>query len=422
MLIRKIYFLPKILMRDWKKREEIERISLKMLKSLLQDVCRINPFYKKKFKDTDITHVKTLDDLRILPFTTKDEMREAFPQNLSMGYTVHNCIHESTSGSTGDVLNIYHDKRAYDYYDAISLRAHRGHSLKITDKIAYTRFEPVKKELFEHWGFFRRLYIPVYYPAQEQLALLLKYDADVISAYPSCLYEIAQLVREHRISITPKFIVSHSELLTAPMKTYLESVFNCPIYRDYSSFEVHNIANECTHGGMHLHVDNNIVEIIKDGAPAAPGEPGEIVVTNLSNRAMPFIRYRIGDIGALEEDTCTCGRGLPLLKMVEGRKDQFLIFPSGREVSPRIFDPLDVIFHKNVSKFQIVQKEKGTFIIKIVKRKDCSDTIADALIEKARTCVPEPVEIHVVEVGDIERTGRGKLRAVICEVNDEQTG
>ncbi len=420
MLSRQIYFLLKVLMREWKKREEIERISFNMLKSLLHDVCRINPFYKKKFKDTDIAYIKTLDDLRILPFTTKDELREAFPENLSVGYTVHNCVHESTSGSTGDVLDIYHDKRSYDYYDTLSFRAYRGYNLGITDKIAYTRFEPIKKELFEYVGFLKRLYIPVHYPAQEQLALLLQYNADVISAYPSCLYEIAQLVKEHHLKIQPKFIISHSELLTTPMKTYLESVFNCPVYRDYSSFEVHNIANECAHGRMHIHADLNIVEIIRDGEPVPPGESGEVVVTNLSNKAMPFIRYRIGDIGALEEGTCTCGRGLPLLKMVEGRKDQYLIFPSGRKVSPRIFDPLDVIFHKNVSKFQIVQKGKETFIIKIVKREDCSNTIADMLIEKARACVPEPVDIHVIEVDDIQRTGRGKLRAVICEVNDEQ--
>lgn len=418
MLLRKIYFLPAVLMREWKKREEIEKISFKMLKSLLQDVYRINPFYREKFKNIDITRIKTLDDLNILPFTTKDEMRKAFPQHLSAGYTVGDCVHESTSGSTGDILNIYHDKRAYDYYDAISFRAHRGYHIALTDTIAYTRFESMEKELFEYWGFLRRLYIPVHYTVREQLALLLKYNAKIISAYPSCLYEIAHLVKERNISIQPKFIISHSELLTASMKAYIESVFNCPVYRDYSSFEVHNIANECTHQKMHIHVDNNIVEIIRDGEPAAPGEPGEVVVTNLLNRAMPFIRYKIGDIGAINEDMCSCGRGLPLLKVVEGRKDQCLTFPSGARSSPRIFDPLDIIFHKNVSKFQIIQKEKGTIIIKIVKKKDCSNTLEDKIIEKALQCVPEPVDIHVVAVDDIKRTERGKLRAVICEVTD----
>jgi phenylacetate-CoA ligase len=418
MLLRQIYFLPGILMREWKRKEEIEKAALRMLKSLLKDVYHTNPFYKKKLEGLDITGVKTISDLSPLPFTTKNEMREAFPRNLSSGYCAKNCIVESTSGSTGDVLDVYHDTSAYDYYDCIGFRAYKGYDYRLKYKIAYTRFDPVKKELFEYFGLFERYNIPVYYSAQTQLNLLLKYNPEVISAYPSFLHEVARLIEEERSAAVPrpKFIVSHSELLTNPAKAYIESVFDCPVYRDYASFEVHCIANECTHGGMHIHLDSTIVEIIKDGKPAAPGEIGEIVVTNLRNRAMPFIRYKTGDIGAFDEDMCSCGRGLPLLKMIEGRKDEYLILPSGEKISPRIFDLLPYMFHDYISKFQIIQKKKNRIILKIVKKEKYNEKTENMLIAEIRKYLGELIEIHIVDVDNIERTGRGKFRAVINEI------
>jgi phenylacetate-CoA ligase len=387
-----------------------------MLRYLLKDVLSINPFYRKKLKEID-TGTKTIDDLRVLPFTTKEEMRDAFPQNLSSGYTAKTCVHETTSGSTGSVLDIYHDKSAFDYYNSILFRMYSGYNFKLWYRIAYTRFKPKKKEVFEYFGAFRRYYIPVHYSAQDQLDLLVQYKPEAISAYPSFLHEIARAIEEDGRTIpVPKFIISHSELLTDPMKTYIESVFGCPVYRDYSSFEAHSIANECTDGGMHIHLDNTIVEVVKDGEPAAPGETGEIVVTNLLNRAMPFIRYKTGDLGAFDENVCTCGRGFPLLKMIEGREDEHLILPSGRNVSPRISDLLNFVFHDYILKFQIIQKKKDKIIIKVVKKEIYDEKTTMKLIEETQKYIPEPVEIEVVEVDDIKRTGRGKFRAVISEV------
>ena len=416
MLLRQLYFLPSILKREWKKQEVIERATSKMLRSLLKDVYRINPFYKRKFEGTP--PVTTLDDLKMFPFTTKDELRAAFPQDLSRGYTKSACIHESTSGSTGDVLNIYHDLSAYDYYNAISIRAYKGFNYNLRQKIAYVRFEPTRKGFYEYFGFFSRFYVPVHHSPQEQLDLILRYNPHVLSAYPSSLLEIGRLMKEDDL-IRPTFIISHSELLTQPMRECLQETFDCPVFNEYSSFEMHYIASECTHHRMHIHMDSNLVEIIKDGEPASPGETGEIVITNLHNRAMPFIRYKTGDFGAFDEDSCTCGRGLPLLKFIEGRADEYLILPSGKRVSPRVFDPLDLIFHRYVSKFQIIQKEREKFIIKVVKGKEYSQAVTDLLMKEAQKCVPESIEVKIIEVGDIERTGRGKFRAVISEVSHD---
>lgn len=388
-----------------------------MLQLLLQDVYNKNPFYKRKYKNIDITTIKNQNDLTALPFTTKEEMRKSFPRDLSSGYTIDSCIHESTSGSTGSLLDVYHDQNAYDYYESMAFRNYHAYGYRIHYKIAYTRFEPNEKEIVQYFGFFRKKYIPVHYPPHSQVDILVQYHPQVLSAYPSSLYEMARFIEDNGITIPQlKFIISHSELLTEGTREYVQKVFNCPVYQDYSSFEVHFIATECPHQNMHLHIDNTITEIIKDGEPAAPGETGEIVVTNLMNRAMPFIRYKTGDLGAFDEKECPCGRGLPLLKVVEGRKDEHLILPSGKKVSPRISDLLHFKFEPFILKYQIYQKKKDEIVIKVVKKDKYTKKIRKSIKKEVKEYINEPIDVEVVEVDDIEKTGRGKYRAVISEL------
>jgi phenylacetate-CoA ligase len=417
MLLRTLYYFPLLLMEEWKSPERIEKNSLKKARALLKNVIRINPFYKKKLKGVPIDTIETIQDLKHIPFTTKDELREAFPQDISSGYTAADCVHESTSGSTGDVLNIYHDPAAYDFFIALGMREYTWWRYNPRYTMLYIRYEHFKKTAFESIRLLRRKRISVTSSAEKQLALLLEQAPDVICGYPSSLYEIGKLIEERNIKIkTPKFINSNSELLTEPIREYIESVFGCPVYNEYSSFEVHSIATECSKKEMHIHMDNNILEVIKDGEQVGPGEKGEIVVTNLRNQAMPFIRYRTGDIGVLSDEQCSCGRGLPLLEMIEGRKDEFLHLPSGGKISPRVFDPLDFIFHDYVLKFQIIQMKIDSFIIKVVPRPEYGDDVRKKLIREAKNCFPESISVEVVEVEDINRTGRGKLRAVLNKV------
>lgn len=416
MLVRTLYYLPQVLAREWKSTGSIQKYSLAEARSLLKEVSQINVFYKKKLENINVEDIQSVEDLSFIPFTTKDELRKAFPDTISNGYTLESLIHESTSGSTGDVLNIYHDPAAYSFYDAVSLREYVGFHLWPWYKTSYIRFEQQHTRIFEHLGFFRKYYVPVAASSEEQLRLAQSHNPQVISGYPSSLYEMARIYKEGPASLDLRQVLCNSEVLTDTTREYLRSAFSCPVHNDYSSFELHNIGAECSSGSMHIHIDNNIVEIIKGGEQAAPGETGEIVVTNLRNRAMPFIRYRTGDYGAISEEICPCGRGLPVLKSIEGRKDEYLVLPSGGRISPRVFDPLDLIFHQYVSKFQIIQKRKDKFLIKVVRGTRYHDDVTKVLIREARKCFPQPIDVEVVPVENISRTGRGKLRAVLCEV------
>jgi phenylacetate-CoA ligase len=166
---------------------------------------------------------------------------------------------------------------------------------------------------------------------------------------------------------------------------------------------------------MHINADSVLVEFLKEGEPVAPKERGEIVITNLWNRAMPLIRYRMGDIGIPSEEYCECGRGLPLMKDLEGRADDFIVLPSGRAVPPtRLIPPFFLTPH--VDQFKMIQETPSDIQIQIVPRGTLSEEEERALLNQIRDVFQEPVNIEIEKVEKIQQEGRGKFKAVISKV------
>jgi phenylacetate-CoA ligase len=156
------------------------------------------------------------------------------------------------------------------------------------------------------------------------------------------------------------------------------------------------------------------MEFIQDGEPVAPGEKGEIIATSLWNKAMPFIRYKIGDVGVLSDEKCACGRTLPVMDTLEGRTGDLLVKASGDIVLPStvitLFYPYD-----QIDAFQIVQKKKGEILIKILRGKNYSEKIEKEILEKFYAIFNKGSTIEIEYVDKIEKVG-GKQRAIICEV------
>jgi phenylacetate-CoA ligase len=156
-----------------------------------------------------------------------------------------------------------------------------------------------------------------------------------------------------------------------------------------------------------------IMEVVRGGEQASAGERGEIVVTNLLNYAMPLIRYRVGDIGILDDKYCSCGRGLPLLKSIEGRMADCFALPGGQLIAPRTIMTA-IQGSPGVSRYQAVQESMSQVRIQLMKRKSEPDAANEELVATCRRILGEDVEI---EVSNTERTNfRAKFRPVISKV------
>ena len=168
---------------------------------------------------------------------------------------------------------------------------------------------------------------------------LADFKPRLLLGYAGAVYEWARLLGEHREAITGlRAIIVSAETLYDDWRNVIERCFRVPVYNRYGGRDIHFVAQECPkRQGLHINSENVLVEIVKDGQPVQPGELGEIVVTRLDNFAMPFIRYRSGDLGVMASASCECGRSLPLLEKVEGRVQDAIVTSDGRIVSGPFF-------------------------------------------------------------------------------------
>jgi phenylacetate-CoA ligase len=170
-----------------------------------------------------------------------------------------------------------------------------------------------------------------------------------------------------------------------------------------------------------MDIDSVIMEFVdENGEAVSPGERGEVVYTSLFNFAMPLIRYRVGDVGIPSDDECPCGRSLPLMKVVEGRRDSFLVMPNGHLVSPRVFTNAMSRFFESIVKYRIVQKKPDLFEVYIQLKGGVNKGIlADEVAKHLKSVLNPDYDIYVVIrfVDDLSISKSGKLMAVVSEVN-----
>jgi len=190
---------------------------------------------------------------------------------------------------------------------------------------------------------------------------LWRYRPRVIQAYARSAVLFARYLHANGLhAYQPQSIVTSAEILEEHERRLLEEVFRCPVFNRYGCREVSVVASECAeHSGLHVMAEGLFVEIETQHGPAAPGEMGAILVTDLLNHAMPLIRYRIGDLGAWAEGTCRCGRGLPRLQRVAGRVTDFLAGCDGRLVSGVYLATYVVAQRPSLGQVQIVQHRAG---------------------------------------------------------------
>jgi phenylacetate-CoA ligase len=424
MFLKSMYYTLQMMYNQWRPRVEIEELQVKRLKYIVDYAYRNTPFYHRTFKKAGIhpSDIQSLNDLKKIPLTNKDEILTCREDIVVKGYSEKNSFKVTTSGSSGRMLEILQDMRSVEANSASVNRAYRAMGRRLfKDRIAYIRHQSIAS-LEQFQGKLLELvsktigdslWLPSHLDEDAMIEKLRAYDPTVITSYPSSLYLVAKRIKERGIEdLRPRYVMSGGELLTEENRSFLRDVFQCDVFDFYGAYELMVVAWECSHHGMHMDADNNILEFIRDGEPVAPGEPGEIVGTNLWYRAMPIIRYQLGDIASYRDEECTCGRGLPVMKMVEGRKDDYLILPSGRVVGPRAVKPIIMTFPE-VDKLRIVQEKKDLILIQLVEKTEF--TRIEELKQKIRDVLREDVELRVELVDDIPKVS-GKLRAVFSKV------
>ena len=239
----------------------------------------------------------------------------------------------------------------------------------------------------------------------------------LVRGVSNTLYAVARALEGQGRRLPARVCWSGGSHLPDHYRRTIESAFGCPVHERYASWDAGAIAHHCPEArALHVAAESVLVEIVRDdGSPAAPGEIGHVLVTTLRNRAMPLIRYRLGDLAEVPRDErCSCGRGLPLLGRLIGRSNELLRTAGGELIAPEVVSQQMSRSSDSVIEFQVTQREDLSLDVRIVQRNQPPPEpyrvrIAAALDE----LIGLPGAARVERVEDLPLTAAGKLRHVV---------
>jgi phenylacetate-CoA ligase len=412
---------------QWLSRSELEQRQLDALRRLLRHASVHSPYYREEWsqRGLDPSRLQSVDDFFQWPIIDGEIVR-AQRLRLRAFLPGMRLIAKSTGGSSGAPVHFDLDTESNERRTAAW---HRGYS--------WAGAAPGTKQLYL-WGVAlgqrprwkewkdclynrlqRRFVLNSFDLTEERvpdfLRQLNRYRPDVLVAYTNPLYVFARSLDEHGIQpFSPRALVVGAEKLHPFQRTLIERVFRAPVFETYGSREFMLIGAECErHEGLHLTMENLLVEVLdNEGRPTIAGEEGNVVITDLYNYGMPFIRYANGDRAIAGWGTCSCGRGLPLLRSVVGRRLDVLETADGRLI-PGEFFPHLVKDYPAIRRFQVVQLAPDHIELRAVVNEGWNEDSRRALASEVRKVVGPEVRFDLLPVADIPLTPAGKQQVVL---------
>ncbi len=418
---------------QWLKLDQVKELQEMKLRKLVRHAYQHVPFYRQRFDEAGIkpSDIETLEDLQKIPLLSKQDVREnLYFDLLSDNHRKEEVLRIQTSGSTGEPFVCFADRHQLEIRWAATQRSLEWTGYRFGDKQARLWHQTIGmsvtqivREKFDAL-FNRRLFVPAYELSDKNLKkfvdMIVKHQPVLIDGYAESFNFLAHYVKQHGLpGIKPRALMSSAQALPEQSRSIIEKAFGCKVFDKYGSREFSGIAYECdAHDGHHVVAESYVVEILKDGRPARPGEVGEIVITDLSNNCLPFIRYRIGDLAVAMDNTvpCSCGRGLPRIGKIEGRVQAIIVGTNGNYVPGTFFAHLFKDYDYIIRQYQVLQEETGSMILKVIKAPAFNDETFGEVLAALRKFLGADMKIQVEFVDTIPMVRTGKQQGSISKI------
>ncbi len=421
-------YLQELQRTQWLPRAELEAWQLTRLQQLVAYAYEHVPYYRDLYQHEGIRpqDIQSLDDIQILPFLTKEIVNANQDRILSPDFK-GKLFQNHTGGSTGQPMHFMVEDSFWHWNIALRTRGRNWYGWDEGDKMAWVWGAPRD---MPDWSWQRRVrawlmrarYLNAFSmtePKMEAFAqMLTQWHPAMFKAYASALYLFTRFVKERGITgIRPKLVETTAEKVTQPQRELFQEVYQSPVADCYSSRELATIGYECPSGSLHVG-ETRYVEVVANDQRVAPGQMGEIVITSLHQFAMPLIRYKIGDLGTLHPEACTCGRSMPVLKEIAGRTHDFLVTADGQFVHGEFF-AYTFRPKPEVKQYQVYQPDKQHLEVRLL----CNTPVSEAWLANARAEVQArfgaATEISLRLVDHIELTAAGKHRYILSDVKPD---
>jgi phenylacetate-CoA ligase len=408
---------------QWYSAEELRALQDEKLRAVVVHAYETVPFYRELMDQRKLTpqDIRTTDDLPKLPVVTKRMMKDITPEKtVSSRYDVRRLVPRKTSGSTGEPFRFYVSKQEKIMKRAALARFWRWGGWDFGVRYVHLFSNP--SSMFRRDGFLRsaegflmgRKFLCVKSLVPEHLDEIAAFGPKILFGYASGVVCLANFALDRGFKLDLKGILTTSENLTPHYRNRIEKAFSVKVLDEYGGEDMSFMA-QCEHADLyHGNAETTVVELLKDGERVPAGESGEVVVTDLTRRAMPFIRYAMDDVAVGSTRRCPCGRGLPTYERIEGRNLDVLVASSGRKIPTTIVSyALDF---SELKFYQAVQTQPDVLVVRIVPDKGFNSQTMDKLQENLKKWVGPEFQFQVEVVDDIQRTAAGKCRVISVEM------
>jgi phenylacetate-CoA ligase len=385
-------------------------------------------FYRRRWGDRATFEPSYDLESRIadLPLLSKRDLQEHCDE-LAAQPSPARVSRKTTGGSTGRPVTVLKDAEALAWERAASWLGYGWYGIRPGDRGVRFWGSPTRhvkrrvrfaladlamnRTLFSAFAFTER-------DLERYWARCLRLRPAYFYGYTSMLEALGRHVMERPgpggRSLNLKAVIATAEVLTEPQRDLMQEAFGAPVKNEYGCGEVGAIAYECERSRLHVLSENVYLEVLRpDGTAAELGEPGEVVVTDLRNRAMPLVRYQLDDF-AVSGERCDCGRGLPTILNVFGREYDFVQAADGRRFHGEYWMYLFEDLRESglpIGQFKVVQTEPDRVEIQLEMSRPL--TLDDE--QKMRQAIGRDLSslnVDVRQVGEIERAPSGKMRVV----------
>ena len=415
--LRKLEFAPA---------EVIVEVQRERLAKLLAHALNTVPYYRDHVRRDGRSQVSS-EDLGLFPILNKSILKAHSRQLLSDKFTEPNLMENASGGSTGKPVQFYQDRGYWEFSRASQWFVEGWWGIRPGDRTASVwgcdrdlLSQSWKERVVQEISQVRmcNAFAVTERGFADFARMLLSWRPALISGYASALELFARfLLQNPGLQYRPRAVKSTAEALSFEQRSVIEKAFQCPVYNFYGSREVNNLAAECpAHGGLHVNSLTRYIEIVDESDnPVPPGVTGRVLVTDLTNFAMPFIRYEIEDVASWSAQPCRCGRPFPLFAEVLGRSSDFISIPGGKIIHGEFFTHLFYDLPQ-VAQFQLRQTSLREICVEVVLQPGVSEFSGVPLRARLDAALGPEVDCQVKIVDKIQRTASGKHRFTVSTV------
>ncbi len=417
---------------QWWDKEQHRDYQLKELKRLLGHAYSNTQYYKRKFEKISCLSddIKSIENFCKFPFLTKENVKNNLDELKASNISAKDIQYVTTGGSTGYPVGFYeqlYERKEIELAFIHSMWDRIGY--KPGDRIGVLRGNLIpKRNDGSNWLFnpkTNQLLLSSYHltegSAHLYAKLINKFRVKYLHVYPSAVSLFAKYLDGQKMSFSYlKGILCASEMLYDWQRKPIAETFNCRVFSHYGLSERAVLGGECEYSSkIHIFPEYGYTELIdeKGNQIKEEGVPGEIVATGFTNYAIPFIRYRTGDIGVLSSEKCRCGRNYPILERIEGRLQELVITQTGRHVSMTAINMHSDVFD-NVEQFQFYQYEKGCVTFRLIPRSGYTEKDTKYIYNELMHKFGDDMKLKMEIVKKIPLTKRGKHRILIQKLQN----